>query len=379
MPDLDAVAPNYSRACARWPGAATLAGSYGALASCFERDPYGSIEHVKSFVECVCLTILTEFGEEPPSGTPTATELLVLALRSLGVQNWRGASKLDKVLSAFNRLADALTEMRNEYGPVAHGRDGFLDALTADNSRAFVHTGDAIVSVLMNALEGKDPDLVATRDPYQNFTRLNARIDSSVSVTARVDEEAERATVVVTVSTAANDEAFEIRVVPSRFLYGVDRVAYVEVLKSADLGVAVAEEPLPMPEHAELVRASSISPLIASESTYEGRLASVRPALELMLSSAGLSPTTILADGSVLSETLLATADKNMGLDWKRREALRAGLKISLKRVLVHFGFADEHPEAVAEELVELMRVQVPDPAEPGASAPPMLVESPNE
>jgi len=379
MRDLDAVAPNYRRACARWPEAATLAGSYGALASCFEANPYGSIEHVKSFVECVCLTILAEFGDEPPSGTPTTTELLVVALRSLGLQNSRGASKLDKVLSGFNRLADALTDMRNDCGPVAHGKDGFLDALTADNSRAFVHTGDAIVSVLMNALEGKEPDLVATREPYQSFMHLNARIDRAVSVSARVEEDDDRATVVVAVSTAASDEAFEIRVVPSRFLYGLDRLAYVEVLKSTDLAVSVVEEPLPTPENTELVRASSISPLIESVSTYAGRLTPVRTALELKLTVEGLSPTTILADGSVLTDTLLATADKNMGLDWTRREALKAGLKISLKRVLVHFGFADRHPEAIAEELVELMRDQVPDPGEGGVLTPPMPVENSNE
>src|SRR5437879_3137534 len=119
MPDLDAMAPNYRRAKQRWPDAPTLARCYNSLNACFNGNAHGLVEHVKSFVESVCLTIMGEFRAPMPSAQPSATDLLVAALDPLGLKNTRGATKLDKVLSGFNRFADAIGDMRNEAGPVA--------------------------------------------------------------------------------------------------------------------------------------------------------------------------------------------------------------------------------------------------------------------
>src|SRR5262245_47657110 len=242
MLDLNALAPNYRRAQERWPDAPTLLRCYDALNACFSGGAHGLVEHVKSFIESVCLTILGEFRRPMPSAQPSITELLVAALDPLGLRNTRGATKLDRVLSAFNRLADAIGDMRNETGPVAHGKDGFLDAIAADHARAFLHAGDAILGILLNAFEGKQPDLIATREPYESFPHLNERIDRAVVVEARIDEEGDRPIVVLTVATGPRGEAIDLRVEPSRLLYGIDREAYVEVLKTSDLLVAEERE-----------------------------------------------------------------------------------------------------------------------------------------
>ena len=242
MADLDVLAPNYRRAQQRWPDAPTLAKYLESLNSCFAGNAHGMVEHVKSFIESVCLTIMGELREPMPSSTPSTTDLLVAALSPLGLRNTRGASKLDKLLSGFNRLTEALTEMRNDNGPVAHGKDAFLDVVTSDHARAFVHAGDAILSVLLNALEGKQPDLTVTREPYESFPHLNDRIDRAVSVEARIDEDGERPMVVFLVATGQRGEAIELRVEPSRLLYGIDRSAYIEVIRTADLVAAEAEE-----------------------------------------------------------------------------------------------------------------------------------------
>jgi hypothetical protein len=210
MAELDALAPNYRRASQRWPDAPTLSRCHESLVACFDGNAHGMVEQVKSFIESVCLTILGEFHEPMPSATPSTTDLLVAALRPLGLQNTKGASKLDKVLSAFNKLADALTEMRNENGPVAHGKDGFVDALATDHTRAFVHTGDVILSVLLNALEGKEPDLTFTREPYERFSHLNERIDQAVAVEAHVDDDEDRPMVVIAVATGPKNEAITV-------------------------------------------------------------------------------------------------------------------------------------------------------------------------
>ncbi len=139
--DLDTLAPNFRLAKERWSDAPTLSGHYQALADSFSSNSFGLIETVRSFIESVCLTILVDFGKTMPNSTPTTTEMFVETLKCLGLENSRGASKLDKVLSAYNRLADGLSDMRNENGQIAHGKDGFLDSLTKNHTRAFLLTG----------------------------------------------------------------------------------------------------------------------------------------------------------------------------------------------------------------------------------------------
>jgi len=370
MPDLGALAPNYRRAQQRWPDAPTLTKCHEALKACFDTNAHGLVEHVKSFIESVCLTIMGELREPMPSATPSTTDLLVAALNPLGLRNTRGASKLDKVLSGFNRLADALTEMRNDNGPVAHGKDAFLDALTVDHARAFLHAGDAILGVLLNALEGKQPDLTVTREPYESFPHLNERIDRAVSVEARIDEEGERPMVVFSVATGPRGEAIELRVEPSRLLYGIDRSAYIEVLRTANLVVAEAEEGEDEEEAvapAEPVAPAALDavtvevPLAELVPAYGGPLEALRQGLSDFLTAEGVDPAPAAEGGARLTDSLLATVEQNMGLDWKRREPLQARLKVACKRVLVQFGSDAAKAENVAERLVAWLRVQAPE------------------
>jgi hypothetical protein len=211
MPDLDTIAPNYRRAQQRWPDAPTLTHAYDALNACINANGHGLVEHIKAYVESVCVTIMGEFRVPMPSARPSTTDLLVAALGPLGLKNTRGATKLDKLISAFNRLADAIGDMRNEVGPVAHGKDGFLDAIAADHARAFLYAGDAILGVLLAALEGKQPDLIVTRESYESFPHLNERIDRAVALEARVDDHGDHPIFVLSVATGPHEEAIELR------------------------------------------------------------------------------------------------------------------------------------------------------------------------
>lgn len=386
MPDLDALAPNYRRAHQRWPDAPTLTKCHEALRACFDTNAHGLVEHVKSFIESVCLTIMGELREPMPSATPSTTDLLVAALNPLGLRNTRGASKLDKVLSGFNRLADALTEMRNDNGPVAHGKDAFLDALTTDHARAFLHAGDAILGVLLNALEGKQPDLTVTREPYESFPHLNERIDRAVSVEARIDEEGERPMVVFSVATGPRGEAIELRVEPSRLLYGIDRSAYIEVLRTANLVVAEAEEGEDDEEAVAPAEPGALAapdaetvevPLAELVPAYGGPLEALRQGLSDFLAAEGVDPAPAAEGGARLTDSLLATVEQNMGLDWKRREPLQARLKVACKRVLVQFGSDPAKAENVAERLVAWLRVQAPEVASGIPMAPAGVEGSP--
>ncbi|HYE37086.1 abortive infection family protein [Methylocaldum sp.] len=367
MTNLDALAPNYRRALERWTDAPTLSASYAALNACFEGNAHGLIEHIKSFIESVCVTILCEFGKSLPSSSPSTTDLLVASLQPLGLYNTKGASKLGKVLSGFNRLADALTEMRNDHGAVAHGKDAFIDAVAEDHARAFLHTGDAILSVILNALEGKEPDLSVTREPYERFIHHHERIDRAVGVEARIDEDNDgRSIIVVVIRIGPKEQTIEVRTEPSRLLFGIDRDTYIDILKTVvevvpTLAEGKMEEPSAGEKPPELSAAHAGPPVIEVVPSYNGRFEIFRADLERFLSTEGWSPTEPRLAEANLTDSLLATMDQNVGVDWKQRGMLQARLKVACKRVLVQFGFDVEKVEEIAERLITWMRVQIPD------------------
>jgi hypothetical protein len=364
MAEVDSIAPNYLRAKDHWPDATNLSHCYGEIADCYSGSNHGLVEHVKSMLECVCITILEEFGRPMPSSTPSTTELLVEALQPLGLRNTRGASKMDKVLSGYNKLSDALSEMRNENGPVAHGRDGFLEALEADHARAFLHTGDAILGLLLNALEGKEPDLSKTREPYERFPHHNTRIDRSVEVDATVDLDGDVPIVLLTFTTGGSAEAFEVKAEPSRLLYGVDRPAYIEIL-----GTTAPELPdqevKPEPSIPDIAGKSHARPVsgamvLSSDITaYEGRLSELRPALIDFVREEGWSGKRP-GDGGMV-DSLLTLTDQNLGLDWKNSERSQARLKVACRRLLTRLGFDPKEAEEAAERYISWLRIQVPD------------------
>ena len=349
MPDLDIIAPQFRLATERWPDAPTLANHYRAVAECYAGTGHSLIASVKSFIECVCLTLLGEFGKTMPSSDPTTTELLVEALKTVGLQNSRGASKVDKILSAHNKMADALNEMRNDNDPVAHGKDGFLDVLTANECRAYLVTADAILALLLAAYVGKEPNLEFTREPYDRFERFHRRIDESVTMGASINDETGQLT--VNLRVAQQDDGIDLILEPSKLLYAVDRTIYVDLLRATTPPAPTDE---PESRGAPIVtgpfaEASSVTTQVVSE--YNGPLSRFKvPIQDFLASLGGLEA---VAASTNLRDSLLATAERNMGLDWTEREPLRAAMKVALKRTLTKFGVAPDRAEQTAERLVE--------------------------
>ncbi|MDI1318566.1 MAG: abortive infection family protein [bacterium] len=356
--------PNYRRASERWPQAPALAKYHEAISNCIAGDGHGVVEHVKSFIECVCITILGEFGEPLPTSDPTSTQLLGAALKSLGLQNSRGASKLDKILSAFNKLSDALSEMRNENGPVAHGKDGFLDVIEEDHARSFLHTGDAIVGLLLNALEGKQPNLLFTREPYERFKHLCDRIDRSVGIEAEVDLDGAGPVLVVSLTVGGREEAIELRIEPSRLLYGIDRTAFLGVLTEApeareEVVDDEAEQPIESGETPPTPTEPSTHPAppaVVVVGDYSGVFTNLRDGLRSFIVSESIST----APNAELLNSLLATAESNSGVDWQSRENLQARMKIGFRRVLSKEGIAPDKISDASERLLTWLKVNAP-------------------
>lgn len=363
MNEFDFLVPNYRKAVDRWSEAPTLSHHYKALVDSYESNCHGLIEMVKSFIECVCLTVLGEFGKPMPTGSPNTTDMLVGTLGMLGLRNCRGSSELDRVLSAHNKLADALSNMRNHHGPVAHGKDGFLDALTNNHLRTYLLTGDTLLCLILSSLEGTDPDLQYTREPYERFTHFHDRIDKSVKVESSIEDEENSQMIVLSFKTMSLPEGLELRVEPSRLLYAIDRASYIELLAASAIEAATAELPVDVQKAQEtsLLQSPAIkeSQSVLSVVTYEGKLLSLRGGLGKYIESLGLSASSSKPDGSNLLNSLLATAESNMGTDWATREVLQARMKISLKKVLKQFGIIDMAANDCAEHLVTWFRIQL--------------------
>jgi Abortive infection C-terminus len=357
MEFFDAFVPQFRRARERWLEAPTLVTHYDSVVKSYEGNGYGIIASVKSFIECVCITILGEFGKSSPSDAGT-TQLLSEALKTLGLDSGRGSSKLGKLLSAHNKMADALNEMRNEHDPVAHGKDGFLDALTTNECRAFLVTADTILALLLAAYEGTEPDLRFTREPYERFERFHDRVDHATSIEADIDTEGDVETLIVRLSTATLPDGFEIRLEPSKLLYAVDREMYVQLLASA-LGVPqpAPETAISMPSEGTPLRAATPVAMTAEVvPTYDGALSNLKTPLQDFLRTLGGLEAAAATSGTNLSDSILATAEGGIGLDWTSREPLQAAMKVALRRTLVKFGIEPTRVEQTAEKLVSWLK-----------------------
>jgi hypothetical protein len=360
MDAFDALVPNFARTTNRWPSAHSLSNHYKTVVASYDGGGHGLIATVKSFIECACVTILVESGKPMPSSEPSATELLVAALNVLGLQNSLGASKLGKLLSAHNKLADALSEVRNESCPVAHGKDGFLDALTINERRAFLLTADTILALLLCAHDGTEPDLQHTREPYDRFAHLHDRIDQTVAVESTVEDDEDRQVIVVTLRNGNLSEGVRLRVEPSRLLYAIDRTAYVEFLTSSAIEVSagVAQELAREDGAIELRRAPEPkAPIAEVVTSYDGILAPFKKMLDKYLVSLGVTSTRSTS-GKSLTDSLLAAAESHLGLDWAAREPLIAGMKVALRRTLLQFGMDREQAESIAEHLISWLKIQ---------------------
>lgn len=357
--DLDITAPYFRRAMNRWPEAQTLTNHYEAVADSYQGNQHGLIETIKSFVECVCLTILGEHGKTMPSSTPSTTETLVEALKILGLKESRGTRDLNKLLSAHNKLANALTAMRNHNTPVAHGKDGFIDVLTKNHTRIYLLAADTLLALLLAALEGKDPDLEFTREPYDNFAHLHNRIDRSVVVESSVEcDEDDVPLVTVSFKTGSLSDGVDLKVEPSKLLYSLDRIAYIELLEASSPQLTTVTEKWEAAEGLPSSWADEGEPTPEFATSYSGPLSSLRGPLQEYMVNLGLPESTALSADANLVDSILKTAEANMGTDWANREALQARMKVSLRRTLARFGISDGDVKDWTQHLVTWFKIQ---------------------
>lgn len=221
--------------CSHWRDAPMLQQTFSALEESFSKDNDACIDSAKCVVEVVCQIIVDELDSpilqlRPKEENPTFGVWVSAAVRALKLGDVRH-SAFQKLISQHHKLTMTLGDLRNGAGPVSHGREGFLEKLSAYHRRAAVLSADAIVAFLHQAYREAELNLSRTREPYDRFETQNDLIDKWCSYkTTEVNNDG-----LLSVSVALPEEAgaLVIDVSPSQFLFQLDRPAYVEALNAA--------------------------------------------------------------------------------------------------------------------------------------------------
>lgn len=225
--------PGIREACSHWHDAPMLQQTFAALEEAVAKENDACIDCAKAIVEVVCRIIVDELDSptnpiKPKASSPDFGEWVSSAVRVLKLGENRN-NKFLKLVSQHHKLTSALGDLRNEAGPVSHGRDGFLDKLTSYHRRSAVLSADGIITFLHHAYLEAELDYVRSREPYERFSYLHEIIDAHVGL-LEGDEIVETPTLRFLLP---NREEITVTVEVSRLLYQLDREAYVEALNAA--------------------------------------------------------------------------------------------------------------------------------------------------
>ncbi|MFL9951947.1 abortive infection family protein [Paraburkholderia nemoris] len=236
--------PGIREACSHWRGAAMLQHTFEALQVSLENGSDASIDAAKGVVECVCRVIIDELDDrksplKPQKDDAPITEWVSMATRVLKLSDIRHRKFAD-LIKHHTGLAESLRVLRNDGGPLSHGKDGFIEVLTVYHRRAAVLAADAIVAFLHQAYLSAQLDQINSREPWERFASDNALIDAHVGLA--VDAEDDDSPTLRFLLPAGDELPLKIEV--SRLLYQLDRDAYVEALNAARGVPAAVEEPV---------------------------------------------------------------------------------------------------------------------------------------
>ena len=235
--------PGIRDACLHWREAPMLQHTFQVLEASLAASSDPSIDASKAIVECLCRIIIDELDLsdtplKPQRDDVPITEWVAVATRLLKLSDIRHRKFAD-LIKHHNGLADSLRQLRNDAGPVSHGKDGFVRILSSYHHRSAILSADAIVTFLHPAYLEADLDLTKTREPYERFAERNTLIDSRVSLQAEVDEEGY---LVIDIALPDGD-SLPLRVEASRLLYQIDRDAYLAAWNASRNTPLEASEP----------------------------------------------------------------------------------------------------------------------------------------
>lgn len=235
--------PGIREACTHWREATMLQQTFEALERTLEQDNDACIDCAKSIVEVFCRIIVDELDSptqpvKPKATAPDFGEWVGAAVRVLKLGENQN-NKFLKLVSQHHKLTTALGDLRNESGPVSHGRDGFLAKLSVHHRRSAVLSADALVTFLHHAYLEAQRDPVNSREPWERFGAFNQLIDSNAGLELVTDDDGNSELRVL----LPGGDTLSLNISVSRLLYQLDRDAYIEALNAArNVPVSAAEQ-----------------------------------------------------------------------------------------------------------------------------------------
>ncbi|MBP5056683.1 abortive infection family protein [Pseudomonas chlororaphis] len=235
--------PGIRDACMHWRDAEMLQQTFDALERTLEQDNDACIDCAKSIVEVFCRIIVDELDSpthpiKPKASAPDFGEWVGAAVRVLKLGENQN-NKFLKLVSQHHKLTTALGDLRNESGPVSHGRDGFLNKLSIHHRRSSILAADALVTFLHQAYLETHLDPVNSREPWERFESFNQLIDEHVRLTLEIDDDGDSTLQILLPS----NESLSLNIPISRLLYLLDRDAYIEALIAArGVPVTIADQ-----------------------------------------------------------------------------------------------------------------------------------------
>lgn len=227
--------PAIHECCGYWTDAPMLQQTFEALQKNFNEDNDACIDCAKSIVEVICRIIVDELDDpasslKPNQDNPSFGAWVSAAVRILKLGDVRHSS-FQKLVSQHHKLTETLGILRNDAGPVSHGKDGFIEKLSAYHRRAAILSADAIVAFLHQAYLEAEPNLIRTREPYERFSKQNNMIDEWCAFSIHdIDDDGLLA---ITIELPNDAGPLFIEASPSQFLFYLDREGYIEALNSA--------------------------------------------------------------------------------------------------------------------------------------------------
>lgn len=236
--------PGIRQACSHWRDATMLQHTFVALETSLQGGSDVAIDASKGLVECVCQIIIDELDSpesplKPQKSDVSISEWVSIAIRVLRLGDIRHRKFAD-LIKHHSGLAESLRVLRNDAGPVSHGKDGFIKVLTSHHRRAGVLAADAIVAFLHNAYLEVQLNPNTSREPWDRFEKENALIDAHIGLHARTDDDG---VTTLEFKLPGGDE-LPLQIEVSRLLYQLDREAYVEALNAARSAASTAETAL---------------------------------------------------------------------------------------------------------------------------------------
>lgn len=198
-----------------WPDSKHLRELIETTEQAIRNQSDAAIDGAKCLVECVCITILEEYGAEY-SKEDSPSKLVNLTAKALGIDTENSDQAIKKIASGLITATQGLSELRNSNGPLGHGRHLLHGSVGPRHRVLAVATAEAIAVTLYEAYSAKGANLRYTSRPFDNDDEINRRVDMAVEV----DFDEDSYEIVV-------NEFLTFR--PSQILYVFDRPAYIEL------------------------------------------------------------------------------------------------------------------------------------------------------